>query len=655
LADSTDNSPDLTGTKIGEYEVMSRLGLGGMGVVYEGRQPLIGKRVAIKILLPQLSADRELVERFISEARAVNEIGHRGIVDIFSFGMLVTGQHYFVMEYLDGMPFDKLIKTRSPIPPVEALWWIEEVCEALHGAHEAGIIHRDIKPSNLFLVDTGRGRPYVKLLDFGIAKLGAIKGEATPQTRASVVVGTPDYMSPEQARGQAISPQTDVYALGCVLFELLTGKRPFKGENALQTMFMHVENPAPKLSAFVPGLPPELDDLLLWTMEKDPALRPPSTDELRAHLEEIRASLPEMAPRSSPTRSALGSSPGTPASTTPHPSGSRRSLSGSVPAMSPPRPTTGPRRTLSGSMPAMSPPPPRRPTSPSMKALPSVPVDIAFTGEQAPVQKLESVTKVLPSMPIIQGVQEQAAAPVHPESSRGVAPTVHPESSRGAAPAVHPESSRGVAPAVHPESSRGAPVDDDEDDYQSRGGKGPWVVAFLVLAGLGAFGYFKYLRPKAAIVEETPKPVEPPPVAIVDPTPPVVEPLVVAPPVVEPPPEAPKPPPETPKPPVKKPPVAVVKKPPPVKPPPATPAEPETPAKKPSKGTGGITTDTINARIEKYEGKLAEKERASGNADREVRQMLLQAHGLADQAETDAQRKNAWKYLDDIQKRVEAP
>jgi len=317
--------PDLTGTTIGEYEIISRLGVGGMGVVYEGRQPVIGKRVAVKVLLPQVSGDADLVERFVSEARAVNEIGHRGIVDIFSFGQLPTREHYFVMEFLNGQPFDRLIKSRGPIPPEEVLWWSEEICEALQAAHEAGIIHRDIKPSNLFFVDSGRGRPYVKLLDFGIAKLGSKEGEATPQTRASMVVGTPDYMSPEQARGKAITPATDVYALGCVMFELLTARRAFKGENALETMFMHVENPPPRLGAHVPNALPALEDLLLWMMEKDPLARPPTADAVAQQIADLRAVLPPvmMTPRPSPSRHDLPAmSPSgrqLPLSATPHP------------------------------------------------------------------------------------------------------------------------------------------------------------------------------------------------------------------------------------------------------------------------------------------------------------------------------------------------
>jgi serine/threonine-protein kinase len=290
-ASVSNQGPDLTGRKIGEYEIVSKIGVGGMGAVYEGRQPLIGKRVAVKVLLPSLSGEKELVERFLSEARAVNEIRHRGIVDIFSFGQLPEGAHYFVMEYLEGEAFDRIIKRRAPLPLAEALAWTEETLDALHAAHQAGIIHRDIKPSNLFLVNTGRGRPYVKLLDFGIAKLGAIPGEATPQTRASIILGTPDYISPEQARGKPISPQTDLYAVGCVLFEMLTGQRLFKGENTLATMWAHVEDPPPLPSSLRPEIPPALDELILWALEKDPKSRPPSAEAMRAALEQVRLSL----------------------------------------------------------------------------------------------------------------------------------------------------------------------------------------------------------------------------------------------------------------------------------------------------------------------------------------------------------------------------
>jgi serine/threonine protein kinase len=287
------NPNNLVGQTIGEYEILSRLGVGGMGAVYEGRHPVIGKRVAVKVLLPQLSRDADTVERFLAEARAVNEIRHRGIVDIFAFGQLPEGSHYFVMELLQGEGFDRIVKKRGPLPVGDVLRWAVEVCEALDAAHNAGVVHRDIKPSNLFLVDPGRGRPYVKLLDFGIAKLGPRDGSrSSTSTQASVIIGTPDYLSPEQAKGFEIVPATDLYALGIVLFELMTGRRPFVGQNALQTMWMHVESPPPKASSVRADIEPDIDTLLLQLMEKDPANRPPSAEALLLMLDPLLAKYP---------------------------------------------------------------------------------------------------------------------------------------------------------------------------------------------------------------------------------------------------------------------------------------------------------------------------------------------------------------------------
>ncbi len=320
------NIPDLSGRTIGEYEIVAKIGVGGMGEVYEGRHPLIGKRVAVKVLLPSLSNEAELVERFLSEARAVNEIRHRGIVDIFSFGQLPEGSRYFVMEFLEGEAFDKIIKRRSPLPLGEVLGWADEMLDALEAAHSAGIIHRDIKPSNLFLVNTGRGRAYVKLLDFGIAKLGAINGEATPQTRASVILGTPDYISPEQARGKHISPQTDLYALGCVLFEMITGERVFRGENTLQTMWMHVEDTPPVPSSIRPDIPPELDEVVLCALQKDPAHRPQSAAVMREQLLVIKNQLSPTGQFTPPPITGGGGH--RPIATTPPPSGRSRVVAG---------------------------------------------------------------------------------------------------------------------------------------------------------------------------------------------------------------------------------------------------------------------------------------------------------------------------------------
>lgn len=282
--------PDLIGRTIGEYEIVKRLGRGGMGIVYEGRQPLIGKRVAVKVLKPRVSDDPALVERFVAEARAVNEIRHRGIVDIFSFGRLPEGPWYCIMELLEGESFEQIIATRAPLPVVEALGWVEEMLDAVEAAHSAQVVHRDIKPSNLFLVNAGRGRPYVKLLDFGIAKL-TVPTSQTPHTRGAIVIGTPGYISPEQVLCKPVTPQTDLYALGCVLFELVTGRRVFEGEDPIEVMRMHVEDSPTAPSSLRKGISVDLDDVILWALAKEPADRPSSAAAMREHLFAIKCQI----------------------------------------------------------------------------------------------------------------------------------------------------------------------------------------------------------------------------------------------------------------------------------------------------------------------------------------------------------------------------
>ena len=296
---------DLTGTTLGEYQVVSRIGKGGMGVVYEGRHPLIGKRVAVKVLTAQASTQADAVDRFLAEARAVNAIRHRGIVDIFGFGKVPGGSQYFVMELLEGLPFDEVIRMRAPVAPADALRWIDEVLDALDAAHHAGVIHRDIKPSNLFLVDSGRGTPYVKLLDFGIAKLVPFRGQTTPQTNMNAVVGTPDYMAPEQARGQPISGLTDLYALGCVLHELLTGQRIFSADGPLEVMFAHVERAPVPPSKLNPKVPAIVDAFVLRLVAKKPEDRPPNAHDARAELHAVLRKLGEPASVPSPSDRTL--------------------------------------------------------------------------------------------------------------------------------------------------------------------------------------------------------------------------------------------------------------------------------------------------------------------------------------------------------------
>ncbi len=292
----------LNGTKLGDYQIVSAIGRGGMGVVYEGLHPLIGKRVAVKVLNEEASKQAAAVGRFLAEARAVNAIRHRGIVDIFGFGKVPGGSQYFVMELLEGLPFDEVIRQRAPVAAVDALRWVDEVLDALDAAHHAGVIHRDIKPSNLFLVDTGRGIPYVKLLDFGIAKLVAFHGQTTPQTNVNAVLGTPDYMAPEQARGQSISGLTDIYALGCVLYELLTRRKIFVADAPLEVMLAHVERTPIPPSKLNPSLTPAIDGLVLRLVSKRPEDRPQSAfaarEEVYAVLRQLGAEAPRLSPPS---------------------------------------------------------------------------------------------------------------------------------------------------------------------------------------------------------------------------------------------------------------------------------------------------------------------------------------------------------------------
>ncbi|HEX8441837.1 serine/threonine-protein kinase [Archangium sp.] len=284
--ESTVRKDVMVGQKLGEYVVRRRIGSGGMGVVYEGEHPVIGRKVAIKIIRPD-SSEGVRSRDLIDEARAASAIRHRGIIDIFGFGTLPGVGQYLVMEFLNGRPLDEVILDRAPMHAAEGIRLIIEVLGALAAAHAEGVIHRDLKPGNIFVVLESNGSEYVKVLDFGLAKRGAAPNSATPQTRASMIVGTPEYMAPEQACGQAVSPRTDLYAVGIIMFEMLTGRLPFRGDSAMQTAIMQVQTPPPSPSKFVDGLPPALDDLILRLLAKEPDQRPASADLVARELKGI--------------------------------------------------------------------------------------------------------------------------------------------------------------------------------------------------------------------------------------------------------------------------------------------------------------------------------------------------------------------------------
>jgi serine/threonine protein kinase len=259
------------GTVVGEYRIDDKIGEGGMGVVYSATHPMIGKRAAIKVISAELGTDPVLVQRFVQEARSVNQIGHPNIVDVFAFGQLDDGRNYFVMEYLQGESLRGRV-TRSFMSIADAVQILDEVAGALEAAHEKGIVHRDLKPDNVYLASVRGGYIIVKLLDFGIAKLVTDGGIA--KTSTGEMMGTPGYLSPEQARGKNVDYRTDIYALGCMMFEMVTGRTPFMGESPMDIVMMHITTPPPRPSTYKPDLPPLLEQLILEMLEKDPDKRP---------------------------------------------------------------------------------------------------------------------------------------------------------------------------------------------------------------------------------------------------------------------------------------------------------------------------------------------------------------------------------------------
>ena len=274
----------LIGQTIGNYLVTQKLGEGGMGAVYLAEHPTIGKKVALKVLHSEFSTNQEVAARFFNEAKAVNDIGHPNIVDIVDFGIIQAGLGreqlvYFIMEYLSGLTLSQLIRQEAPLPPERALSIGLQVADALAASHKHGIIHRDLKPDNIMLQQRGRERDFIKLLDFGIAKL---TGDAvgSHRTRTGIVMGTPAYMSPEQCEGRGnIDHRTDIYALGIVLYEMLTGRVPFIGEGYGEILVQHLTQ-RPIAPSQYRMLPPHVEAVVLKALEKRPELRYPNMDEM---------------------------------------------------------------------------------------------------------------------------------------------------------------------------------------------------------------------------------------------------------------------------------------------------------------------------------------------------------------------------------------
>jgi len=284
----------MVGETLGSYRVLSKIGEGGMGAVFLAEHTLLGRRAAVKMLLPELSRNQEVVQRFFNEARASARLKHPGVVEVFDFGHHANGCAYLLMEYLDGQPLSGRLQRYGRLPLEETVDLGRQIAMALAAAHEHGIVHRDLKPDNVFLVadaDLPRGLR-AKILDFGIAKLTDADGPGSSlKTRTGMMMGTPAYMSPEQCRGAgAVDHRSDIYSLGCILFEMTMGARPFVGEGPGDVIARHLFSEVPPIDA-----PAPLAALILRAMAKKPDERFSSMAELATHLAALGGRRPSAA------------------------------------------------------------------------------------------------------------------------------------------------------------------------------------------------------------------------------------------------------------------------------------------------------------------------------------------------------------------------
>ena len=263
----------------GRYEVIERAGVGGMAEVYRARDELLGREVAVKVLNERFARDRSFVERFRREAQSAANLNHPNIVSLYDYGA-DDGTYFIVMEFIDGRSLDTLLHSEGPLMPERAAEIASDVAQALQRAHAAGLVHRDIKPSNIMITSTGQ----TKVTDFGIARAVVSDGDQT-MTQTGMVIGTAAYLSPEQAQGNPVDARSDVYSLGCVLYEILTGAPPFAGDSPLSIAYKHVREDPPPPSSKNPDVPPALDAIVMKALAKNPDNRYATAVDLKQDLD----------------------------------------------------------------------------------------------------------------------------------------------------------------------------------------------------------------------------------------------------------------------------------------------------------------------------------------------------------------------------------
>ncbi len=259
----------LVGRTLGNYQILEEIGRGGMAIVYRAYQPSLNRQVAIKVLPPHFTFDRQFVERFLREAQAAASLRHPNIVVVHDVAEQ-NGLYYIVMEYLQGQTLRQLIEREGPLSPARVARMVERIASALDYAHQRGFVHRDVKPGNIFV----GADDHPTLTDFGIAKAAS----GTQLTRSGMLIGTPEYMSPEQAQGEQVDRSTDIYALGIVVYQMLSGQVPFGGTTPHAILYKQINESPPPLRALQPGLPRALEGALARALAKDPRARYPNAE-----------------------------------------------------------------------------------------------------------------------------------------------------------------------------------------------------------------------------------------------------------------------------------------------------------------------------------------------------------------------------------------
>ncbi len=295
----------------GQYEVLEKIGTGGMGSVYKASQPAMNRMVAIKILHPKLAGRKDLTSRFRREARAMSQLTHPNTVTVFTFGELEDdGSLYIVMELLEGRNLNQAVRREGPLPPERAIPILVQVCGALQEAHDLGIVHRDLKPENIFLARQGGLTDFPKVLDFGLAKVTErqMQPGSIILTQEGMVFGTPEFMSPEQAQGRTLDARSDIYSLAVILYELLTGKLPFQARTPMEYIQKHVTDPIIPFAERAPDrtYPRGLEQVIVKALAKRPEERYQTAAEFAEALRPFGGAAAQAIPRIASPASAAG-------------------------------------------------------------------------------------------------------------------------------------------------------------------------------------------------------------------------------------------------------------------------------------------------------------------------------------------------------------